>query len=126
MFNFLKSKPNPKRRTTRPPKNYDNEKKKREFNRDKLAEEAYLEQVKNDPSMKRQLIAKTFGLILPEIDKAKENRDKIEATINEEALSTIMSNPDLKKRLAEKRVNEIVGAAEEDDKDEENDSKDNE
>ena len=118
MFNFLKSKPTPKRKTTRPPKNYDNEKKKMQYDQDKIAQAAFLEQVKNDPSMKRQLIAKTFGLNLPEVDKAKENRDKIEATINEEALSTIMSDPDLKKRLAEKRVNEIVGAAEEDDKDE--------
>jgi len=126
MWNFLKGKAKEepkrdKRGRGRPRKNIEDMEKELKYNEKKTTTDGYIELFKTDPDFKRQMIAKTFGFNLAAIDEAKKNRDKIEANINEEALSAIMSDPVLRKQLAEKRAREILGEAEETRNDEDGD-----
>jgi len=70
------------------------------------ASKSAIEMANNDPEVKRQIIARIYGVALP--DEAEVWRRKLLATIDEQAIRKINENPDYASNIADRRIRQVM------------------
>lgn len=73
------------------------------------AREKFRELIKDNPNAEREWVSKQMGVDLKPPDPMETRKKEIEATLTEEAFKEISDDPELRKRAAEKIVEQIVG-----------------
>ena len=80
-----------------------------EAKRKKFLSDEFIKLAKEDPDMKRVMVASTFGLQLPPKDADSDQRKEIKKLATTEAMKQIKDNPELLTRFVETHLSEIVG-----------------
>lgn len=77
-----------------------------------IAHNEFLEMSKNDPNLKRQLVAQVFNLKLAEpLNPIEQKKKEIESKIVDQALEKITTSPELTQRFVDSQVEKIIGEA---------------
>jgi len=103
---FGRSEP-PKKK--RPRKSVAEKEKELDLKRKKVEFDGLMELIKDDPSVKRQLVAETFHLDLKKADPAEEKKRKIEDKITSLAFDRIGQDDELTEDLVKSALESIIG-----------------
>ena len=73
------------------------------------ADKYYVAQIEKDPELVGPYIEKFLGIKIPELDRVKEERTKLQVAIIEKTIEEIAKNPGLAKRSSLATIEEIAG-----------------
>lgn len=103
-MNFFKKRIKKKRKRQRSTEEQKLDKAK--LRRERYIEDALVEMAEQNPALKRQLVADTFGFKLP--DPAEERKRELKAVIDDLVIRRIGDEPELARKIADAKLHQIM------------------